>query len=81
VNYWSPEHDAYNDGVADVVKGYLDKNNISSEQVTPAQAREIVEEVLGSSDPRIRELKMEIVREAMRYFRVYGPGRWAGDEE
>jgi hypothetical protein len=66
MNDWSPEHDAYNDGVDDLIKSYLNKQQISSEDATEEQAKEIVEEVLGSSDPRIRELRTPVLRQALR---------------
>jgi hypothetical protein len=84
VNNWSPEHEAYNDAADEVLKAYLKENNIAedaTEEVTPAQAREIVEEVLGSRDQRISVLRKKIVHEALRYFNVYGPGRWRGGDE
>lgn len=83
VNNWSPEHDVYNDAVDELLKSYLKENNVSSEEATPAQAREIVEEVLGSRDQRIRALRTPILRESLRYLRVYGPERWwgGGDEQ
>lgn len=81
MNDWSPEHDAYNDGVDDLIKSYLKNKNISSEEATPEQAKEIVEEVLGSRDSRIRELRTTVLREALRYLRVYGPERWSGGDE
>lgn len=86
VNAWSPEHEAYNEAANEVLQAYLKKNNIpieATESVTPAQAREIVEDILGSGDPRISVLRKSVLREAMRYFNVYGPGRWwrGGDEE
>ncbi len=78
LNDWSPEHDSYNEGVDDLLKEYLRTHSITSEQASPAQAREIVEEVLGSRDPRISALRQPILRQALRYLRVYGPERWEG---
>jgi hypothetical protein len=79
INYWGPEHAAYNDAVKDLFISYLEKNKITSDQMTPAQAGEFVQEVLGSGDPRIYKLKMKVMYEAMRYWLIRGPR--GGDEE
>ena len=81
VNYNTAEHIEYNEAADEILKGYLEKNGITSEQASPAQAREMIEEVLGSKDPRIAVLRRQIIREAQRYFRVYGVGRWRGGDE
>jgi hypothetical protein len=43
------------DAVEDLLDAFLERNKITAEQMTPAQAREFVQEVIGSSDPRIRD--------------------------
>jgi hypothetical protein len=58
----------------------LKKNTIVADQMTPEQAEEILGEVKGSTDPRIRMLRMKILRQSLRYFWVFGP-RGGGDEE
>ena len=52
INYWGPEHAAYNDAVKELFILYLEKNKITSDQMTPAQAGDFVQEVLGSGVPR-----------------------------
>lgn len=79
LNYWGPEHAAYNDAVKELFIAYLEKNKITSDQMTPTQAGDFVQEVLGSSDPRIYTLKMKIMYEAMRYWIIRGPR--GGDEQ
>ena len=63
-----------------LLDAYLEKNKITEQQMTPALAKDFVQEVLGSGDPRIRGLVLKIERDALRYMRVYGP-RPGGDEE
>ena len=81
VNSNTVEHMEYNEAVDKLLDAFLAKNNITEEQMTPAQAREFVEEVLGSAEPRIRGLKLKVMREVERYIRVFGPRLGGGDEE
>lgn len=80
VNRWTVEHRNYNAAVNEAFTAYMKKNNISADQMTPEQAQEVLEGVKGSSDPRIRTLRMKILRQSLRYFWVFGP-RGGGDEE
>ena len=67
---WSKEHDAYNDAVDEYFKRFLSKNGITPEEMTPDQARKLVDEIKQSRDPRIRGLNMRIyMREVMYWFR------------
>jgi hypothetical protein len=79
VNRWNVEHRSYNDAVQEAFNAYLQRNKITSQQMTPDQARQFVDEVLGSPDIRIRGLKMKIMRQMLRYFLLRGPG--GGDED
>jgi len=83
VNFNDAEHRAYNDAVKKLLDAFLERNNITKEQMTPAQAEEFVREVKGSTDPMIRNFVLKIEREALKYFMRYGPeGRGGnGDEE
>jgi hypothetical protein len=83
INLNTVEHIAYNKAVDLLLDAYLKKNEIAEEQMTPAQALEFVQEVLDSSDPRIREFVRKIRWGAMRYDLRYGPGRrgGGGDED
>jgi hypothetical protein len=82
VNFNDAEHRAYNDAVKKLLDGFLERNTITKEQMTPAQAEEFVQEVKGSVDPRIREFVLKIEREALKYFMRYGPeGRGGGGDE
>ncbi|MGA8820076.1 MAG: hypothetical protein WB624_22545 [Xanthobacteraceae bacterium] len=80
VNRWNIEHRTYNEAVNEAFTAYLKKNTIVADQMTPEQAEEILGEVKGSTDPRIRMLRMKILRQSLRYFWVFGP-RGGGDEE
>ncbi|MFZ3351983.1 MAG: hypothetical protein WA268_14055 [Xanthobacteraceae bacterium] len=80
VNRWTMEHRNYNKAVNEAFTDYMKKNNIAADQMTPEQAQEVLEGVKGSFDPRIRTLRMKILRQSLRYFWVFGP-RGGGDEE
>jgi hypothetical protein len=71
-NRWSPEHKAYNDAVDEAFRSYLEKNNITAEEMTPAQADEFVDEIFYSMEPRIRSFNRRIWSEAFRYWRRSG---------
>lgn len=80
VNRWTVEHRKHNEAVDEAFTTYMKKNNINANQMTPEQAQEILRGVKGSFDPRIRTLRMKILRQSLRYFSVFGP-RGGGDEE
>jgi hypothetical protein len=81
VNFNNIEHRRYNDAVEDLLDAFLERNKITAEQMTPVQAREFIQEVIGSSDPRIREFVIKIRQEVYRYIRRYGPWRGGGGDE
>ena len=61
INKWSPEHAAYNDAADELLRNYLKNHNMDVDasedvtlQATPEQAKEIVNEVLTTREPRIR---------------------------
>ncbi len=79
VNRWNTEHRAYNEAVQDAFNTFLQTNNITSEEMTPEQAQNFVDEVKASNDPRIYNLKMKILHQALRYIDIWSLG--GGDEE
>ncbi len=81
VNYNNAEHRAYNVAVEVLLDAFLKGNNITEEQMAPAQASEFVQEVIGSSDLRIRGFVIKIRQEILRYNLRYGPWRRGGDGE
>ena len=81
VNFNTAEHMEYNLAVDELLKGYLQRNGISEQQMTTGQAQDFVDEVRASTDPRIRGLNLRIIQERLRYIGVYGAGRWGGDED
>ena len=83
VNYRTLDHIAYNQAVDELLDAFLQKNKITAEQMTPAQASEFVQEVIGSSDLRIRGFVTKIRQEVLRYNLRYGPWRrgGGGDED
>jgi len=76
---WDAEHDAYNQAVADALKKFLARSGIEPQDMTPEQALRFVFDVIGSNDPRIHDLNLQLYRrEILRYitpFVPYGPSR------
>jgi hypothetical protein len=64
----SREHDIYNDAVRDHYNRFLRENGIRSEDMTPDQARRLVDEVKRSSDPRVRGFNMRIYMREIIYW-------------
>jgi DNA-binding phage protein len=83
VNHNTEEHRAYNDAVDVLLDQFLEKNHITEEQMTLAQAGEFVQEVKNSSMPAIRNFVIKINREVLKYGFRYGPWRrrGGGDDE
>ena len=79
VNRWNAEHRKYNDAVQEDFDAFLQRNRITSQQMTPEQARQFVDEVLGSADPRIRGMRIKVMHQRLRYFLLRGPR--GGDED
>lgn len=65
---WSVEHGLYNQAVAEALKQFTERNNIKLEYMTPGEAQQFVYEVIGSGDPRIRELNLRIYRREILYY-------------
>jgi hypothetical protein len=59
-NYYDSLHRIYSRAVDDLLKQFMERNNIQPERMTPDQARAFVKEVQDSKDPRIRSLNMRI---------------------
>ena len=78
MNYNTEAHRAYNDAVNELLDQFLKKNNITEEQMTLAQAGELVQEVKSSTNPVIREFVTKINREVLRYGLRWGPWRRGG---
>ncbi len=94
INVWNEEHKEYNDAVQELFNAFLERKDVSSEKLTPDQAREFITEVLFSDDPRIDNFKRQVfggkrrINEEgavqQRRPRLPGgrtPGRGGGDEE
>ena len=67
-------HREYDRGVDELVNGYMRDRKISAQQMTPAQAREVIELIQKSTDPRIQTFvrNIKILR---RHFRMRGGDR------
>lgn len=76
-NKFDRDHRLYNEAVKDRYNEFLSRNNLTPQQMTPAHARTLLQEILESTDPRIRNLNMRILlREIMRR----GPVRPRGND-
>jgi hypothetical protein len=66
-------HREYDRAVDELVNGYMRDRKISAQQMTPAQARETIELIQKSTDPRIQTFvrNIKILR---RHFRMRGSG-------
>lgn len=60
VNLFSRPHREYNNAVGESFRAFLAERGIESKDVTPAQARDFLYEILRSNDPRIRNFNMRI---------------------
>jgi hypothetical protein len=72
---WSKEHAQYNKAVGESLEEFLKGRNISVEQMTGDQAREFVDAVKRSTDPRIRNFNLRISRQELIYYLRYGVRR------
>jgi hypothetical protein len=71
-HYWGGEenlHKSYNRAVRELANGFLEKNGITPEQMTPDHARALLKEIRESEDPRIRDYNRNI-RTIRRLFRL-----------
>jgi len=66
-------HREYDRAVDELVNGYMRDRKISAQQMTPAQAREVIELIQKSTDPRIQTFVRNI-RILRRHFRMRGGG-------
>lgn len=64
-------HREYDRAVDELVNGYMRDRKISAQQMTPAQAREVIELIQKSTNPRIQSFVRNI-RILRRHFRRYG---------
>lgn len=64
-------HREYDRAVEELVNGYMRDRGISAQQMTPAQAREAIELIQKSTDPRIQTFVRNI-RILRRHFRMRG---------
>ncbi len=67
---WSTQHRAYNEAVEQKLEQFLKSNNTRAEDMTAGQARQFLDDIKRSGDPRIRGLNMKIyMREIMYWMR------------
>jgi hypothetical protein len=65
-------HREYDRAVDELVTKYMHERGITAQQMTPAQAHEVVELIKKSEDPRIRSFVRTILI-LRRFFRMHGP--------
>jgi hypothetical protein len=63
VNLFTGPHRDYNDAVAEAFESFLQERGITSEEMTPRQARDFLYEIFRSTEPRIRGFNMRIFQE------------------
>jgi hypothetical protein len=74
-NQWDIEHRAYNDAIEENFRSFLQQNGISPSSMTADQAQSFVDQMLTSSDPRIRSYNMSIRMREFLFRLLRGPGR------
>ena len=68
-------HRDYNKAVQETFDRFKTEQGIArSEDMTPDQARRLIDEVRGSADPRIRNFNMRIIMRELRFFIRRGRG-------
>lgn len=72
---WSREHDIYNQAVDELVDSFLAEKGLTPETTTPDHAREIIRKVWKSTDPRIRNFNLNIMRRELMHILRRGPRR------
>jgi hypothetical protein len=72
---WSDSHDRYNQAVGDALDRFMKSKGVGPEQLTADQAREFVDQVKRSTEPRIRDLNLKIFRREMLFWMRFGPRR------
>lgn len=71
-NRYDDMHRKYNKAVGEKLDQFLARNNITSREMTPDQAKSFADEIKKSSDLRIRQLNQRIyMREIMRSLRLF----------
>jgi hypothetical protein len=69
---WDRQHKEYNKAAYDIFDRYKAEKGLSSEELKPEHAEEIVRKVRGSPDPRIRGVIMKNVMRQIRFFMFRG---------
>jgi hypothetical protein len=67
-NRYDQMHREYNKAVGESLDRFLDRNGIRSDQMTPDQARQFVDETKRSSDPRIRQFNRRLLMREINYW-------------
>lgn len=70
---WSRDHDIYNKAVGELLDSFLAKNGLIAETTRPHHAREFVDVVRRSADPRIRKFNLNLMRREIMHIMRVGP--------
>jgi hypothetical protein len=75
-NRYDKPHRIYNGAVKELFEKFIANNEIEPSRMTPDQARDFLDHVVKSPDPRIRDFNKRIyMREIMRLLRLRLPSR------
>jgi hypothetical protein len=72
---WSKEHDVYNKAAREHFERFMSSNGIVPEKMTAVQAKDFVENIRQSTDPRIRDFNLNLYRRELNYILRFGPRR------
>jgi hypothetical protein len=72
---WSKGHREYNAAVTEALDEFMASRKITGVEMTAGQALEFVDQVKRSSDERIRQFNLNILRQELRYILRFGPRR------
>ncbi|MDO8980197.1 MAG: hypothetical protein Q7V17_13285 [Afipia sp.] len=71
-NQYDGVHRTYNKEVEEKLDQFLERNDVTSREMTPDHAKSFADEIKKSRDPRIRQLNQRIyMREIMRSLRLF----------
>ncbi|MGE4164542.1 MAG: hypothetical protein AB7E67_01000 [Xanthobacteraceae bacterium] len=65
---WSKEHRLYNEAVTEHFEKFLRQRNLRADSVTADHAKEFLNDVRQSRDPRIRDYNLRIFRQEFQYY-------------
>jgi hypothetical protein len=70
---WSRAHDIYNQAVGELLDSFLAEKSLTPETTRPPHAREFIDVVRRSTDPRIRNFTLNLMRREIMHIMRVGP--------